>query len=248
MKTPRLPASFWIGLVLLALGAGACKKEDPETEGLSFIGAVPYYRFTANDRLWLQAKQGDEWKLENARGYQRVYRIAQVIQNIRAENKSTSFGIPSSAKLESYYDQTTVRLARTDSILPGGFLLGGGNLHFLRDARMLTNLNSGGFDKNASQFYIGGEFYEFVGNTDLISDYFDCQGLKFPQGAALNGPFSQLTVRGRQYNDVVAFIGMSPRPSCAPGSSSRVQELYYDRQVGLVRLVSRAGEVWDRVP
>ena len=30
--------------------------------------------------------------------------------------------------------------------------------------------------------------------------------------------------------------------------SSYMQELYYDRQAGLVRMVSLAGEVWERVP
>lgn len=248
MKTIAALRTVLIGLALLS--SSACKKDDPEIDGLSFFKGLPYYHFTANDRLWLQAKQGDEWKLENARGYQRVYRVYAVRESVRAEHKEfTGPGLLSnSAVLVNYYDQTTVRLSRIDSLAPSGFRLGGGDLRFYRDAVMLTDLSSGGYDKNASQFYAEGEFSEFVGNTNLISDYFACRGLKFPRGAALNGPFQQLTVRGRAYNEVVAFIGNTRGPDCRPVSSSYMQELYYDRQAGLVRMVSQAGEVWERVP
>lgn len=239
MKTLSAARLMLASLVLLS--SSACKKTDPEAEGLSFVDGVPYYHFTDNDRPWLQSRQGDEWRLVNANGYQRVYR-AGIIQTLQGENKSTSSGIPGHTKLLNYYDQVTVGISRIDSSR------GGGSLRFYRDAAMLTNLNSGGFDRNTSRFYAEGEWYEFVGNTDLISDYYSCRGLKFPSGAALNGSFQQLTVRGRQYNDVVAFIGTSRGPTCTPVPSSYMQELYYDRRAGLVRMVSLTGEVWDRVP
>lgn len=239
MKTLSAARIMLASLILFS--TSACKKTDPEAEGLSFVDGVPYYHFTDNDRPWLQSRQGDEWRLVNASGYQRVYR-AGIIQTLRGENKSTSSGIPGHTKLLNYYDQVTVGISRIDSSR------GGGSLRFYRDAAMLTNLNSGGLDRNTSRFYAEGEWYEFVGNTDIISDYYNCRGLKFPSGAALNGPFQQLTVRGRQYSEVVAFIGTSRGPTCGPVSSSYMQELYYDRQAGLVRMVSLAGEVWDRVP
>lgn len=231
--------SLLMGLVLFS---SACKKSDPDKEGLSYVDGVPYYHFTDGDQPWLQARQGDEWKLVNASGYQRLYRVQQLIQSQQAAYKSTSMGIPSNAKLISYYDGLTVRIGRIDSARAYG------ELRFYRDAAMLTNLNSGGFDKNTSRFYPEGEWSEFVGNTDLISDYYSCRGLKFPRGAALNGSFQQLTVRGRQYTEVVAFIGTSRGSGCAQVPPSYMKELYYDRQAGLVRMVSVAGEVWDRVP
>lgn len=225
-----------IGLVLLG-----CKKDELEDSGLSTADGVPYYHFTDKDRLWLQVHQGDEWKLVNRQGYQRVYRV-WVIEDIKGASRSSSGGIPSSSKLLNYYDQVTLRLSRTDSAKSGA------DLRFYRDAAMLTNLNSGGYALDRSRFYAEGEWYDFVGNTDLISDYYSCRGLKFPSDTQLNGPFQQLVVRGRQYGEVIPFIATDRGPTCAPVSSSYMRELYYDRQAGLVRMVSKAGEVWDRVP
>jgi len=227
-----------------AISLASCKKDDPDRDGLSHVNGVPYYHFTDADRTWLQVKQGDEWRFENARGCRRVYRVGGIVENIKAENKEVQPPGPnfSPPKLYNYYDQRSVGINRTDSALTGI------TLRFARGAAMLTNLNSGGFDANTSQFYAEGEDYEFVGNTDLISDYFNCRGLKFPRGAALNGPFQALTVRGRPYAEVVTFLGSARGSTCAPVPSSYMQELYYDRQAGLVRMVSVAGEVWDRVP
>jgi len=239
MKMLRTLRYMLIGLALL--GSAACKKDELEDYGLSNVDGVPYYHFTDEDRPWLQVRQGDEWRMVNQQGYQRVYR-AWVIEDIKGAIRSSSGGIPSSSKLLNYYDRVTVRLNRTDSTK------GGADLRFYRAAAMLTNLNSGGYATNRSRFYAEGEWYDFVGNTDLISDYYSCRGLKFPIDTQLNGPFQQLTVRGRQYGEVVGFTASDRGPTCAPTSSSFMRELYYDRQAGLVRMVSIAGEVWDRIP
>ncbi|GAA4047141.1 hypothetical protein GCM10022409_36550 [Hymenobacter glaciei] len=222
-------------------GHTSCKKEGAEDLGLSRANGVYYYHFTDADRLWLQTRQGDEWRLENTSGYQRVYR-ANVVSNLKAESRKTSMGIPSFSKLLNYYDLVYLYLNRVDSLNKGGT-----TLRFYRDAAMLTNLNSGGYNEHVSQFYAEGENSEFVGNTDLISDYFSCRGMKFPRGAALNGPFQQLTVRGHTYHEVVAFISTARGSTCRALPPAALQELYYDRQAGLVRMVSQGGEVWERV-
>ncbi|GAB3650780.1 hypothetical protein GCM10027594_26010 [Hymenobacter agri] len=228
--------------LLALLSLAACEKAEPDELGLTYVNGVPYYHFTPNDRLWLQAKEGDQWTFENLRGYRRVYRINRVIETLKYEHRKTSMGIPSSSTLLFYNDFITVRFSRIDSVGRSG-----AELRFARDAAMLTNLNSGGFDEKRSQFYVEGEDYEFVGNTDLISDYYSCRGLKFPRGAALNGPFEQLTVHGHTYYEVVAFKGTARGADCPPVPATFMQELYYDRQAGLVRMVSLAGEVWERV-
>jgi hypothetical protein len=229
---------------LLLLGVSSCKKPEADSPGLRFVNGVPYYYFTEADKPWLKMQLGQVWRFENMRGYQRVYEIRQLIESIKVENRSYSppgpVFVPS--KLLNYYDQITVRLTRTDSIS------GGGELRFYRDAALLTPLRSGGADMNKSRFYAEGEWYEFTGNTDFISDYYNCRGLKFPSGPALDGPFNQLTVRGRQYNEVITFVGSLRGPNCVPTPPAFMQELYYDRENGIIRMVSAAGEVWDRLP
>ena len=246
MKPFRFAPAILIAFGLL--GPTSCKKESPEVEGLSYVNGVPYYHFTTTDQLWLQARQGDEWKFENTQGYRRAYRLT-VTQELRAEHLSRPpvGSIIGSAKLLNYFDTAFLRVSRTDSNRTA-INDGAGMLRFSRDAALLTNLNSGGKDPNTSWFYVKGEWYDFVGNTDLISDYYTCRGLKFPQAAALSGPFASLTVRGWLYTEVVAFVGTPRGADCAPLPPSYMQELYYDRQAGLVRMVSLSGEVWDRVP
>ena len=230
-------------LPFLLFAAFACEKEPPTGPGLRTVNDVPYYYFTETDKPWLGLQQNEVWQFENARGYRQVYKVS-VSDLIQAEDWAYSPPGPSfaSPKLLSYFDQQTVYLNRTDS------LRGGGTFRFFRDAALLTNLSSGGKDKNKSRFYAKGEWYTFVGNTDLISDYYSCHGLRFPDGAALNGPFQQRTIRGRQYNEIVVMTGTYRGKDCAPTPPSFLQEILYDRQAGIVRMESKAGEVWERVP
>ena len=226
--------------VMLTLGISSCKKEDLDRDGLSHVNGVPYYHFTDADRPWLQAKQGDEWRFENARGYQRVYQVTQIVQQTRAPRKTPS-GLLTAGVLQDYYDRITVQIGRTDSLRQSG------ELNFYRDAA-LTNPNSGGTDPATSQLYADGNWYEFVGDIDRNKRPCGYGDLAFLSGGALSSPFKELTVRGRQYKEVVACIGNTRALGCFPLPRYYLQELYYDRQAGLVRMVSRAGEVWDRVP
>ncbi|QNH60824.1 hypothetical protein [Hymenobacter sediminicola] len=223
--------------------SSSCKKEET-VDGLRMIDGIPYYHFTDSDKPWLSAQEGEVWRFENQQGVQRGYRVNKVYQQNKADKREYGPpGIPSGTpKLLSYHDRVTVWLSATDS------MRGTQEIQFHRDAAMLSNSISGGYDKNRSQFYVEGMWYGFVGNTNLNSDYFNCWGLKFPRGENLNGPFMQITVRGRQYNDVIAFIGTDRGPSCPSAPSSFMQELYYDRRAGMVKMVSKAGEVWERVP
>jgi hypothetical protein len=150
MKT--LAALRTVLLSSALLSSSACKKTDPEIEGLSFVDDVPYYYFTNNDRLWLRIKSGDEWKMENTRGYQRVYRASVIIHDIQKALYNNSVGtyiIP--AKPEAYQDVMYIRLARTDSV--AGF----SELRFYREAAQRTGYPAGGFDPDKSEFYAQGE-------------------------------------------------------------------------------------------
>ncbi|MDO7853362.1 hypothetical protein [Hymenobacter convexus] len=227
----------------LLLGGTSCRKDGPEAEeGLSYVNGLPYYHFTSQDQPWLQAKTGDSWTFENGRGVRHTYAIQVGQYPQRAYETFAPYGLLGTKyTVVSYYDETVLSAFSPDTSGTGS----GGNFHFYRDAtvRPYNEVGTG-----PSRLYAEGYWGKFVGNTDLHSDYYSCRGVKFPSGTALNGPFQQLTVRGRTYTDVVAFIGTSRGPNCQPVSSAYLQEMYYDRQAGLVRLVSLGGEVWDRVP
>jgi len=240
MPSPRPAFLFLAGLLLVG---PACQKERPQPDGLRYHKGLPYYYFTTSDQPWLQPQQGDVWRFANARGQQRAYEVSSYGETRAANKEFSGPGILSnSAVIVNYYDYKVLRLNRTDSSQ------GGGELRFYRDAALRGTLRSQGYDEGQSRFYAEGEWYTFVGNTDLRTDYYSCRGLKFPSGPAANGPFDTLTVGGRRYTEVISFIGTSRGPDCASLPSWGLQELYYDRRAGLVRLVSLAGERWDRVP
>ncbi|GAB3650772.1 hypothetical protein GCM10027594_25990 [Hymenobacter agri] len=230
MKT-RLTRCCLLALLSLA----ACKKEYPNGPGLSYSKGYAYYHFTTDDQPWLQAQEGEEWVLESPRGGRRVYRVEQARLKLQAE-KRTAPGLLTSGVLLNYYDYFDLRTTRIDT----PFIKG--EIRFYRDAA-LTNAN--GTNLNKSQFYATGVWQDFVGNADTATCNF--QGMRFPTGAGLNGPFQRLTVRGRTYTEVVAFVGTPLRAGCARLHPSTIEGLYYDRQAGLVRMVSLAGEVWERV-
>ncbi|OGX89421.1 hypothetical protein BEN47_07220 [Hymenobacter lapidarius] len=238
----RLPLLLLASLLLL--GSSACKKEDLDKEGLGYISGIPYYHFTEKDLLWLRGREGDEWKFENARGYQRTYQVS-TMQDIQAEHRyiPPTGSFINSGKLLNYYDAARVYVTRTDSSRHSA-----GMLRFQRDAARLSNLNSGGSDPNTSWLFGSGEWYDFVGSGDFPGNWIACRGLKFPSGPQMDGPFTQLVVRGKLYDEVLVFTGTPQSLGCRSLPPSATQELYYDRQAGMARMVSTTGEIWDRIP
>ncbi|MCC3158506.1 hypothetical protein LJ737_14745 [Hymenobacter sp. 15J16-1T3B] len=61
-------------LVLSPLLVGGCRKHTPEPA---------YYKFSADDRRWMQHRVGDEWRFQNGRGQQRVYRVERVFEDAK---------------------------------------------------------------------------------------------------------------------------------------------------------------------
>jgi hypothetical protein len=230
-----------LGMVLLS--GNSCKKDGPEeAEGLSYVDGLPYYHFTDQDQLWLRTKQGDKWTFENGQGVQHLY-TANVTQYLQHGYRTFAPYALLGTKytLVSYYDEAVLNVFSPDSSNTGN----GGEFHFYRDAtsRPYNEVGTG-----PSRLYVEGDWNKFIGNTDDLSDYANCDGMKFPTGNELNGPFMQLNVRGKQYSDVIQFRARQRPQTCKRPNAASLTELYYDRQAGLVRMVSLAGEVWDRVP
>lgn len=228
----------------LVSASTACTREPVPTPGLRIINGVPYYFFTDADSPWLQLTLGTEWRFENSHGNQRTYELYQRLEKRREEARTVVpvGSLIGKSELIKYYDDVLVRIRRTDS------LGGGGEFHFFRNAALLATYRSEGTNPHTSQLYIEGTWSDFIGNTDLQSDYYRCRGMKFPSGVALEGPFQQLTIRGRTYPEITEFVTTYRGPDCAPTPASFMRVLYYDRRAGIVRMVSTTGEIWDRIP
>jgi hypothetical protein len=239
----RYPIHHFLVSILL-LANTACSREPAPVPGLRTVDGVPYYFFTEADTPWLQLAAGTVWRFENARGQQRTYELYQRLDNRQTADRTV---VPvgsfiGKSELIKYYDDVLVRVRRIDS------LGGGGEFHMYRGPALLASYPSQGTNPRASQLYVEGTWTEFIGSTDPQSDYYRCRGIKFPMGATLEGPFQQLTVKGRTYPEVVELVATNRGPDCAPVPVSYVRVLYYDRRAGIVRMVSDSGQVWDRLP
>ncbi|WP_426491608.1 hypothetical protein [Hymenobacter sp. 102] len=228
----------------LLLTGTACSPDPAPVPGLRTVNDVPYYFFTEADAPWLQLAAGTVWQFENSRGQQRTYELYQRLDNRQMEERTV---VPvgsfiGKSELIKYYDDILVRVRRTDSLGSGG------EFHMYRGPALLASYPSQGTNPRASQLYVEGTWTEFIGSTDPQSDYYRCRGIKFPMGTALEGPFQQLTVKGRTYPEVVELVATNRGPDCAPVPASYMRVLYYDRLAGIVRMVSDSGQVWDRLP
>lgn len=235
MAMQRYVGYLFAGFVLL--GGSACEKEAAlETDGLSYVNGVPYYHFTDSDRLWLQHKPGDEWSFKNSAGIQRVYRLS-IRQQLQSPYKTSApSGILSTKyTLVSYHDELELSVFNTNAADSAS----GGRFYFYRDATV-TGHNQAG--SGPSRFYTDGEWFSFLGTGKSQSDDYQ------PNDAQLAGAFTQLLVQGKAYSEVVLFSAQ-PRSSFYPApTSASVNRIFYDRQAGIVRLVTVGGEVWDRTP
>lgn len=231
---------------MLLLFSTSCRKTEVSVDGLRMVNGVPYYYFTEADQPWLQIRQGDVWQFRNAQGSERTYTVYQRWSVIQQENREIippgSF-INNTPKLLNYNDHILLRIRRTDSLGQGG-----GEFQFHRDAARNPSQPLEPANKNRSQFYVNGQWTEFVGDTDLNDSTYPCRGLKFPAQPALNAPFQQLTVQGKLYTEVLLFRGNRQNSDCSNAPTPSIEALYYDRQAGIVRMVSKTGQVWDRIP
>lgn len=232
MKVAFLFRSLLMGFALLS--SSACKKTAPEIEGLSYVNGLPYYHFTKSDRQWFQAKTGDVWTFENGQGAQRRYRV-YFRQYLQVENKIRVSGfISDTYKLVGYLDEAEISLANVDTASSDS----GGRFQFYTDPAVATNDQP---VSGLSWLRASATWVTFGGTNRAIIDYYH------PVGNQLKGPYYPITTPGSAYAEVVLFSTYPRGQYAPPASPTSLDALYYDHQAGLVRMVSLAGEVWDRV-
>jgi hypothetical protein len=222
------PSIRTAALALTILLLGGCRKQDEE---------VPYYQFTADDRLWLQHQRGDEWRFENGRGQQRVYRVSSVVDQAKQPFKKAAHPL-AGLKLRYYYDSWQMNVARVDS--PSG----ADTFDFRRPLPPYERLEEWE-PTDGGAFFAAGSWQDFIGSRRLDGALV-CQQLGFPTDAdAATAPHAPLTVRGHRYEHVLTFDTDGLPFQCGGAGQPRpkLYRLHYDRQYGLVRMESVNGEV-----
>lgn len=223
-------------LAALPLLLSACRKHEQEP---------PYYQFTADDQRWLQHRKGDEWRFENGRGQQRVYRVTEIVQELKIDccyAPAAALPVPGKRQADRYSDSWRMYVQRVDSAGSGG------SFSFHRPIVLPPNQPD---EAAVVEDALGGQGYwnEYIGDV-VPARGLRCFDLDFRSATSVTSlPHTALTVRGQQYAYVLTFSAGGSPGSCASPSVPlpRMNRIYYDRQYGIVRMESVTGEVWDRV-
>ncbi|RTQ48930.1 hypothetical protein EJV47_15160 [Hymenobacter gummosus] len=239
MRLTAIPLYCFV--VLAGLLLTGCRKHAPEP---------PYFRFSAEDRRWMQHREGDEWRFSNGQGQQRVYRVSRIYEKLKQEYDCCPvFGptlpLPGSGSgVRYYYDTWAFRFERTDSAN-----VGNGSIQFQRPVSLNTPLPEKA-PATGGLLGVSGYLLEYIGSPDQFGRP-GCSDLEWQSDTTdVNlRPHAPLVVGGQRYDYVLTFTaGGNPSACAATGlPRPRIRRVYYDRQYGIVRMESVTGEVWDRV-
>ncbi|GAA4380678.1 hypothetical protein [Hymenobacter koreensis] len=215
-----LPSQLLLGLLLTAV---SCSKDK----------TLPYYQFTAEDRKWLTAKNGDVWAFENAQGKRMRFQL----HNVREEKATVTE--PGTFKMEDQYhhDRYSVAMFRLDTVLSNL-----SHFEFKRDLPTGTTYKNA--PKDNGQFHIKAHWDGYIGNPSRERP----GELNLPAVEEMSSRFQQLTVRNRRYENVLEVTSDGQCSTCFIPGGIPFHKLYYDQRYGVVRLIERNGDVWDRLP
>ncbi|RAK69395.1 hypothetical protein DLM85_00585 [Hymenobacter edaphi] len=197
----------------------------------------------------MQHQVGDEWRFENGRGQQRVYRIERVFEKLKQNYDCCPISGPalpfpgSGSRVLYQYDQWAMAFQRVDTV--GG---ASGTIGFQRPVAPEAPLP----EKAPANAVLGaaGGWQEYIGSPGQ-SGRLGCFELEWQADTTdVNlRPSTPLVVNGQRYDHVVTFAAAGQPNDCAATGlpRPRIRRLYYDRQYGIVRMESVTGEVWDRV-
>lgn len=221
----------FLSLMLMASSMLTIQSCETEENGPD----IPYYKFTAANKEWLKLKEGENWVFETASGKQQKYTVHDIAEKIKEEYHPSNFGgiISGASSATYYYDEVEIEIRRTDSVSD--------NLLVFR-RELPTGADKRHPPKGEGEFKFGGTWrnyrgsgvYEGIyGNINVGSNQMNSQS-----GAALQ-------VRGVIYDNVIII---SATLNSVAIQGSYIDYIYYAQQVGVIRMVSKTGEVWDRVP
>lgn len=217
-----------LALFLLLTTLQSCEKKEEKP-------SPPYYQFSAADLQWTKLRQGDRWNFENSSGERQQYIIESIEEKIKGENRPSNFGgiISGSQPVTYFYDEVVVNIKRLDS-------LDYNSLNFKKGLPLGTDQRNPPLGNGEFKFggrwgnYIGGFIYqEIFGNINVSSDQLELRNSLV------------LTVNGKSYDNVIVINGV---PNILVFKKSYIKTIYYAQREGIIRMISRSGEVWNRVP
>lgn len=196
---------------------------------------VPYYQFTAEDKLWLNYKLGDTLLFENSAGKQHFYIINEIKEEIKRKNFKGTIGCSScSDPIKYYFDRFEVRFKRLDTL-------------YYNTIDFRRTIPKGVNDNNApvgnGEFMVSGIWQSYIGDHAIDAPFTNLTIL--PSQLQLQNS-QTLVVRGRIYNNVITIS--TKNYGVVLYYKPYINIVYYDQQSGIIRMISKTGEVWDRLP
>jgi hypothetical protein len=213
-----------------------CLQSCEYDDGEEYKPHIPYYQFTAQDKLWFNYKVADSLLFETSTGKQQLYIVIEIKEEIKRGAGYSSFGFFGPGNPQYYYDGITIELKRLDTLSYNKF-------EFRRTLPEDADSNYPPAGKGEFRFggrwlnYNGGEFFnELFGNINVSSTQLDLRNT------------SKLIVRGKAYDNIITITPNQPNGLIWGTRKPYINTLYYDQKAGIVRMISTTNEVWDRVP
>ncbi|MCC3158490.1 hypothetical protein LJ737_14665 [Hymenobacter sp. 15J16-1T3B] len=224
----KVPAAKILPFLIVAAGAqtscGLLQTEPPCPE-------EKYYAFTASDRQWQQFAPEQQWTFENQQHVRRQYRVGRVESREKVPLWQSG---AQTEYLDYYFDDWSMRIERVDSVGLLGYF----------DLRRIPVYQHYDRSRLNAEFYWPGYAGQHNDMGGTYSNY-----LEFGEDLTVTN-FRALTIRGKTYPSVTSFRASSIAINRVGSSPfwEITSEVDYDQQSGVVRFVTKNGNVWERIP
>jgi hypothetical protein len=222
-------------LLLLLTLLFSCEKEDD---------GINHYQFKPEDEKWFTFyKIGDTITFASDTAPGRKYVVQQIYDERKIPVEPKLYLLATKPRVNYYYDQRSIVIRRINGPWPGnspgGYSIKMGRYPVFNSATQRLNITS-----KESVFVLSAAFddYNVAGfNRDLLV-----------KSTVTPVPYITLEINGISYTDVAYFNSNNPNSFCSScptenplyENSLRVNQVYYQRQYGVIKFSDLDGQVW----